>query len=314
MAVRFNPLLHARVNQVQQSIRFATTNLGNGVNEQKIKPWDPRAARHLENFHTIRADIMALQEFRSFAENAIQPEDFVLMLQKHLKHEVVYAKRNASALPLNQAITFDTTKFFLKQTRRWWLSDTPADLSDDYSDPAYFGSLLLGVELYHVQDNKVVMLDDGSLPTLWVFCAHFLLSESVKTRQARKLVDIVREVVKDKPFVVMGDFNTFESTPDRPTEGKLQLNTLMQGLRAFDATATLQTLDGETRAGTFLGYDSDPFKQDPEQLSHLDHMFFSPHFTQSDVSTLYATAPELRARSTPSDHITCVAAVVVKLE
>src|SRR5438105_5040183 len=131
MSVSFNPVLHVKKEDLKTphslNFKFCTVNLGNGVNEQKIKPFDGRAPHHIADFSKMSPDIICMQEFRRFPESKIQPEDFMYQVEKSLGHKMVSAFRNPSDLAMGQGISFDKKKFFAKQTITKWLSDTPDD-------------------------------------------------------------------------------------------------------------------------------------------------------------------------------------------
>jgi endonuclease/exonuclease/phosphatase family metal-dependent hydrolase len=290
---------------------ICSSNLGNGVNEQKHKPFEERAEQHIADFVRMAPDIIAAQEFRRFAGAKLDPADFLHDLCKRMpggRYRCAEAARNPSELAFGQAVVYNPRRFYLRETVVRWLTENETHIGDSFSPTKQgFGSMVLGCEFYLVRDGRVMTTDDGrETPTLWVFNVHFPLDESAKLQSAKKLLDIVRGVTqRNHPAVaILGDFNTFY---DR--SGVQQMTVLTDAGLVDRSALPKHTLDNKERAGTFVGYESDAFKQDPATLSWLDHIVTTPSLKPATASTdaavlrLWATEQQLQERSTPSDHL-----------
>src|SRR5271165_717485 len=102
--IYFNSNLHVKVENIGEfikqhlsNIRVSTCNIGNGVNEQKYKPFDTRIEKHLKDFGDMKPDILAIQEFRNFPESKVSPEEFCESIRKTLgSHRHILQFRNPS--------------------------------------------------------------------------------------------------------------------------------------------------------------------------------------------------------------------------
>ena len=130
-------------------------------------PFGQRFPRQLKVLEEAAPDLLCMQELHR------DPDDVAHQVAKNLGHEIVTAAVHTSGTAFGQTIGFRRSRFFLKQTVRYWLSRdtrplaadgkpvrftrTPGGL-DTRTGPAGkgFSSVVLGVELCVLRDGKFV--------------------------------------------------------------------------------------------------------------------------------------------------------------
>jgi len=202
-----------------------------------------------------------------------------------------------------------------------YLSDTPDEISPTWSvkpgGKPGFGSMVLGVEFYHVipgarsSTRLVTYHSDGELPTFWVIICHFPIAESVKDKCAVVLRRLLDELSfgRTKPILLMGDFNTFKY-PDSNGEmprAESQWSTVL-GKDLKDGTTEIIDRDGVARCGTYYGYEAKS-----EGMTHLDHIAHTAHFHPLSPCMAHITSKQLDERNGPSDHVAISLQMILKI-
>jgi len=292
--------------------KYATYNVDMAIREEKVEEtrWMNRESRVKELIDDIDADIISLQEMRSLP-NSISVNKWLGTFDKYF-YSVEY--RNPSELSFEQCILYKPSKFYQDRVVKRWLSDTSNELSDtwaiDSAGTTGFGYIVMGIRFLPVSGGKVtIKISESNSPTngaFWVFNTHFGLEENLKTRSAKKLVEVTKEIARGEPFIISGDFNFF---PDLDGDAQRKIIT-DSGL--IDAGRGAITLTGKEIEGTFVGFDHDNFKADLNNMvSRLDHIFCTKDFDYDQcklwTKTMLDVEPEeLTTRNYPSDHLPLV--------
>lgn len=203
------------------------------------------------------ADIVCLQELRKLPECA----DPVIWLYQTFgnKYEIFYSKRNSSDLAFGQAIMWKKDKFSPLDYKKKWISPTPDIPSNGFqSNGKGFGQIALGVLLHPCANEKFLR----GAKSFWVWNAHLLLEEDLKTKSCMMLCDLVKGLTHESVFV--GDFNLF---PDK--EGPKQFDILMEVFN--NLTQWALTSQGQVPIrGTFIGTKNDKFRRKIEKIRELE--------------------------------------------
>lgn len=112
--------------------------------------------------------------------------------------------RNGKEKGEYSAIFYDSTKFNLKKSRTFWLSETPNSISKGWD------AALNRICTYALFENVV------SKKHLWVFNTHFdHIGKLARENSAKLILSKIRQLnTKNYPVVLMGDFNTIaKDTP-----------------------------------------------------------------------------------------------------
>lgn len=243
--------------------------------QHEYSKWDVRSPHVHALINRVGADVVALLELRDLATSSESAQAF---LAKFPQYDKVSRRYNHNDQAFTMALLVDPTKFFVGDVRT----------HSFHGDP---------------QDDKLVMFVDvqckATLRWLTIGVTHLALEEDRKW----EAVHILRHLItaQQHPVAVYGDYNFFD---DR--EGGAQRWYMLEKCNdlAFP-------LDG-ARQGTFIGFPHDPFKQQPDRMSRLDHVFTptgalglqrdrvsaSPHIDEYCLDN-----SDARAFSYPSDHL-----------
>ena len=294
-------LLYTNDFSFTPSFKLLQYNVDQARREEKYEEtkWNNRVDRVEKLIVDTCADIVCLQEMRRLPDATKTVNQFLSSFKDYY-FDVAY--RNASLLSFGQAILYKPDKFFMVQTVKKWLSDTPDIVSDTWSTTSPgscgYGFIVMGSQFRFVSDGKIV----ERTPPFWVFNCHFALDEEVKRKSCIKLLEIVKTIANGQSFLICGDFNFF---PDK--DGAKHREILTETLQDLGKGA--KTLGGKHVEGTFVGYEHDEFKADlSNMVSRLDHCFGSQDVTGSNptlyTKTMLDVEPEeLTTRMYPSDHL-----------
>ncbi len=287
-----------------------TYNVDQAVREEQHEEtkWKNRKGRVGALIREVDADIVCLQEFRQLLGNET-PEQFLANeLGSIYRFSIEY--RNAGSMAFGQVILWKPDKFYPMLSCKFWLSESPCEVSDTWNakapGTAGFGTIVTGIKFQFVKDEKIIR---DVLP-FWIYNTHFGLEEEAKTKSCHKIGQLVSLTSQDLSFVLSGDFNLF---PDR--DAAIQREILARDFQ--DLAQKAKTLEGKRIEGTFVGYEHDNFKADlGNMVSRLDNIFGSKGVTCANP-TLYTKTmlekepPELTTRLTPSDHLPIVAEITL---
>ena len=227
------------------------------------------------------------------------------------QYRYIIEYRSPLLTTFGQAFLYKPEKLYPMKTEKKWLSDTPDIVSDTWSicpaGSSGWSYIIVGTKFLTVQDGKIVT----PMQALWVYNVHLGLEEEFKTKACYKMIDIVKDLSNNEPYIVTGDFNLF---PDR--DGSQQRNILTQ--EWLDLGKDAVTLSGKHVEGTFVGYEHDEFKADlVNMVSRLDHIFSSRQIEKLGNSILYTKTmlknepAELMTRLYPSDHLPLIVDIIV---
>jgi len=218
------------------------------------------------------------------AEQIRNQEPEILGIQESLPHQVSYL---AEALPgygragvgrdengtgESTTIFFRRDRFELTESRSFWLSETPNELSKGWD------AAIRRICTY------VRLTDKKSGEKLLVLNTHFdHVGEVARKKSAELILQKITELNRKKhPVILLGDFNaTPDSEPIAVLKGKLT------EARLAAAQATLP------QPGSFNAFDSSK-----PAINLIDHVFVSREFSVDR----YALLVETRADLYPSDH------------
>jgi endonuclease/exonuclease/phosphatase family metal-dependent hydrolase len=255
-------------------LKVATFNISNAMRDEKVleTKWSNRQQAVFDLICRIDADIICLQELRNLpGEETV--EQFLARFTNY-RSEVAY--RNPTDLSFAQAIMWKPDRVFPQQSMRQWLSQTPNQLSDSATiplDKPSPGYLLQGIEFLFVSNGKVLVNESHGQPhPFYIFNVHMPVGEDEKNHCTPILRDRIQQITQKKPFMVCGDFNTFDDL-----DGPKQREVLSKAGWIDMGKHMISTTDESIVKGTFIGYmQDDHHAEDPSHpTSRLDHIWAS---------------------------------------
>lgn len=190
--------------------------------------WELRKAEVFEMIREINPAILGIQEGLQ-----TQVSDLEQNLPKHKFTGV--GRDDGKNSGEFSAIFFDTTKFILKLSKTYWLSDTPEKIS-------------VGWDASMERIVTVTLLQRiATQDSLWVFNTHFdHIGKKARVNSARLILELIEATTtQDCPVVVMGDLNSLPSDPPI-----LLFSTELKD--AFDCGGP----ESNSPEGTFNGFDT----------------------------------------------------------
>lgn len=274
MLARFLPLLlccllsTAAVAQQEATLTLATYNVRMDIAKDGANAWPHRKemVRDLIRYHGF--DVFATQEA---LPNQV---DYLAGMEEYA--HVGVGRDDGKRAGEHSAIFFRRDRFELLRSGDFWLSETPERPSKGW-DATCCNRIVSWAELR----------DKRSGVRFVFFSAHFDHEGVVARRESARLVLAkMREIARDLPVVIAGDFN---STPD--TEQIATLRSVLRDAREASAAPAYGPV------GTFNG-----FRIDDPLDRRIDYLFVSPQ-----VSVLsYAALTDSRHGRFPSDHLPVV--------
>lgn len=279
-----NPnLYHVVPSGAWELFSFFDYNVDMGMREEKYEhtKWKNRAQKVATLIQSYDPDIICLQELRQIP--GYEPSRS--FLAKYFpQYDYSSFKRNPCTKTFHQVTLWKPEKFFCVEQKCFWLSDTETIVSDTWGTAPCgtvgYGYIMTATKLQYIYQNngesKIVALDDGTIPCVWICNTHLGQEEYLKTKSCEKILEILRSITNDlkDPFILCGDFNMF---PD--LDGKKQYQIFSDGqLHPVFPYEHLSSPNGLVVPGTFLGYNHDPFcaREPLVKMSHLDHVFINP--------------------------------------
>lgn len=298
----FNPTLKIMSYNIDKSHR---------EEQHENTKWINRMSFVRKMINKVGADIVCLQELREVANTPTDQQ----FLSGFEQYRFILQYRNPSFISPNapletsfaQAILYDFKKMFPLQSFQKWLSDTPDMVSDSWSaNPSKArGATVLCVQFQLTDQGRIVK----NRSPFWVFNVHFELSEPEKTKSCYKLLEIIKEVAKDQPYIVCGDFNFFPTNFIKTAQGEQQRKILTDQMQDLGKGA-VTSQKGKKLEGTFVGYEHDQFKAElNEVITRTDHIFASNGVEPVGNAILHTETmrdkepEELTTRNLPSDHL-----------
>ena len=298
-----NSLMTTREESKGIAFKILTYNVNQARKEEKCEEtkWGNRKDRVVALVKHTGAEIVCLQELRNL-EGYEGVQQF--LASSFPQYEGWYDRRNASTIAFGQAILWDPRRFYPMKYEKWWLSDTPEEISDSWSKDAQetkdLGFTMTAIKFCCVSEEGKRIVNK---PSFWVFNTQFPVEEDFKTKACEWISKCIHDLAENDPFVLAGDFNLF---PDLNAEE--QRSTFTKHLKDLGKDACSSQKKRKLE-GTFVGYERDPFKANLKNMvSRLDHVFGSDRVNAS-LPTLYTETmlpeepEELTTRSTPSDHL-----------
>lgn len=275
-------------------LKICTYNVNGGVAADT--PFSARAEHIIEMLRMLDCDIVCLQELRD-ALDGFKFMKFLGDVCQSLNYKFQWASRNQTAMAFAQAILYRPTVYCLESAVRW-ISGKEATSYPDDINPKGFGSCLLGVLFCPVMDRGRTLAYQR---TFAVFNFHMTLTEEDKQQQCDNLVPAIKSCFgigtseTPVPYLAMGDQNTFY---DR--DALKQTVVCERDMRDITARPGF---------GTFIGCESDPFKQPLDKPSFLDHIWVSkagPEWASiltTPETHMVPAADGSMTRHQPSDHL-----------
>ncbi len=255
------------INVATYNLRY--NNKGDGVNAWPNRKENVKA---LIRFHEF--DIFGTQEaLRDQLNDVAELNEFAFLGA---------GRDDGKEAGEHSAIFYRKDRFNVLQSGNFWLSETP-DKPGKGWDATCCNRICSWAEFRDLKTKKA----------FYFFSVHFDHQGVEARRQSGKLmVAKIKEIAKDKPVILVGDFN---STPE--TE---QIQTLQAFLNDAHTVTKLPPYGPE---GTF-----NAFKFDAPMDKRIDYIFVSKPF---DVLK-YGVLTDAKEQRYPSDHQPVVTKVVMK--
>lgn len=334
------PKIYASSQNVESPLfRFATYNVNQGMTTTADvgKSWNERQESVFQTIIDMNADVLCLQELRELpgTEN---PLAWVARLAAKMNYDFYFQKRNPQPMSFGQVILWKADKFFAVDRRVRWLHfaermrQVPTDFGGLYACP-----IMTMVRLAFLNKERKIYAHAYQEESFWVCNVHMPIKADHKDDALNTIVFFLRCCLADEPTILAGDFNLF---PD--DGGYERRDAFIQDLDRIDtymfskeddwvdegAAGHLYNArrDAGVVEGTFVGYESDPFKSPVTEddqgqkvivpRSRLD-LILSRGFeriktsapgTKKEISMLLydgpegGPAPSLDSRDYPSDH------------
>ncbi|NWF88674.1 MAG: endonuclease/exonuclease/phosphatase family protein [Ignavibacteriaceae bacterium] len=185
------------------------------------------------------------------------------------------------------AILFKVDRFKLFEQSTFWLSETPDVPSKGWD--AAFPRIVTWGKLRDLKTQK----------DFYIFNTHYdHIGETARNNSSKLLMKRISEIAQGFPVIVMGDFNTQDST----LAYQIITNTESNSTILFDAQFTNKT----THHGSHISFNG--FGQSIEPDNKIDFIF-----TTSDIEVLqHGVIDEMVDGRYPSDHMPVVAEVLFK--
>lgn len=252
----------------QERYTFATWNIDQDMREERCEQTkvDVRWPRILEQIKDCRPDILCLQELRNLTTSVVTVPRALYEVSQ-LGYDYKHAYYGPDRMAFAMAIFFRREKFF------------PTQLHLQLLPP---GKIFLGVQLRCITSAK----------QLTVYSTHFGLDEAEKTRACEYLCDWLDE--RREAYLCAGDYNFFDDLDGSAQRQRMLHHNLRQDLAHPLSNAS----------GTFMGYESNEFKQPYDKMSRLDHVFASTaSIKRCGEARAWGDMEQVRQRTYPSDHL-----------
>lgn len=286
-------------------IRFLSYNIRvdheqDSNNENK---WSHRIHKAIFTIKQYKSDIIALQEPNmqqlNDIEKAFRP-DFVWVFCKanNRAYEDLHAFKSEQHRE-TQAIGFNRNRFQLINSGHFWLAEDP---SKEPTTPAFDGSLFARVAVY------AILEEIKSRKQFIVMTTHFD-HQGLQARifSARLVVKKAIELSKNCPFIISGDFNTFQNDA-----GPLVYDAFKE---QFDMVSDVRDIAAKSYGpiSTWVGWEYNGFnekemeKKMPGIPSRWDHIFVSKSGINVEMTAVCDDRFEIKWNDElkivyPSDH------------
>lgn len=286
--------------------RVLQYNIDAANREQQVKlPENERVSRLffqnrvpgiIETIVSSGAAIATIQELRDLGSSPIDSNEFIYLVKKATKLEVVgpfFYEKDVFSFAL--ATFYNRALLCVKNTG---LIPLPGD------------KICLWVLFECIASGRLIIIAN----------THFVVSpENVKTESISVLFDslaCLRIQYGDCPLIVNGDYNLFDDM-----DGNAQRTFILNHYGCSDVYYPLYMNQEDTvpLSGTFIGYpETDPHHKTPETMSRLDHGFLMQSTRQSievvgNAFTVGVTYENLTNAALPSDHLPCVVEIRLPL-
>ena len=250
-----------------QTLKVMTYNIRLDVDVDGENAWPLRKGFFTSQIQFYEPDIFGIQEAKP---NQVVDIETALKQYNH-----VGIGRDGVGEGESSNIYYKKTRFILKETNTFWLSETPDKVSKGWD--AAFNRVCTYALLKDKQTKK----------NFWVFNTHLdHMGEVAKTKGIQLILSKIAALnTKDYPVIFMGDFN---SEPD--AERIINLKKEMNDTRAVSKNPPFGP------SGTFNG-----FKHNEPVTKLIDYIFTSKN-NKLNVQK-YAVLSDSKDLKYPSDHL-----------
>lgn len=266
--------LQSTLAQQEVPIIVATYNLRYNTKNDGINAWPNRKenVKALIEYHEF--DLFGTQEgLRDQLTDIAELKEFAFLGA---------GRDDGKEAGEHSAIFYRKDRFKPLKSGNFWLSETP-DKPGKGWDATCCNRICSWAQFSDLKTKK----------TFYFFCVHFDHQGVEARRQSGKLmVAKIKEIAKNEPVILVGDFN---STPD--TEQIKTIQTLLNDAR------TVSAMPPYGPEGTF-----NAFKFDAPMDQRIDYIFVSKPFTVLK----YGVLTDAKDQRYPSDHQPVVAKMVLK--
>lgn len=188
-----------------QDLKVMTYNIRLDTASDGENAWPMRKDLVFSQIWFYDPDIFGIQE--------ATPNQVTDISEVLLTYEMVGIGRDGVGKGEASNILFKKDRFILKQTKTFWLSDTPDQISKGWD--AALNRICTYAQLEDKKTSK----------TIWVFNTHLdHIGELARTNGLQLILSKIKEVnINNNPVILMGDFNSEPST-NRIIDLKKEMN------------------------------------------------------------------------------------------
>lgn len=250
-----------------QSLRMITYNIRLQTASDGANSWTNRKDFLISQLAFYGPDVFGVQE--------ALPEQVTDLTRAFTQYGVAGTGRDGFGKGESSNIFFRSSRFMLKDSGTFWLSETPEKISKGWD------AALNRVCTY------VLLKDKHTRKMIWVFNTHLdHIGEMARTKSLELILHTIDSLnIKKYPVVLMGDFNSEPQTQ--------RIIALREKMNDTKLVSALPAFGPE---GTFNG-----FKHDQPVKTLIDYIFVSK-FPGIKVMK-YAVLSDSRDLRYPSDHL-----------
>jgi len=255
-----------------QSIKVMTYNIRLDTPVDSVNQWPKRTQKVFDLIRKYDPDILGVQE-------AIHHQLMDLIKNLPQYDYVGVGRDDGKTKGEFSAILYKKERFRVLQQGTFWLSETP-DVPGSKSWDAAITRVASWAKLKDRKTNKKFL----SINT------HFdHVGKEARHHSASLLKQKAKELGKDLPLIITGDFNCTRTDPP--------YSTIMNS----DVIRLIDPLPGQT-IGTFCG-----FRVNAMECRAIDYLFHTDHWTSSD----YKVITDNDGTFYPSDHLPVMTTLVL---
>lgn len=270
-------------SNVPEVFKLSTLNIAQAKRDELYgySKFDTRCPAIVNLVKNSFSDVICMQELRNLPTSQWSIPGFLALFSgktNAVKYDNVYGYYDFDDASFAHAILVNRERLDVLKTT--YVDTSPERVPGQAWWPRRCHAALVQCK----QDQTVVF---------WVVSVHLSMLEKEKKRSVLKLIDTVENNPEFQgiPAVFMGDYNFFDD--DDQTEQRDRMSQVFEDCAFPLANAS----------GTFLGFEHDNYKCQPDAMARLDHIFVTPGIQKFETAFVEGEEEQITQRTYPSDHL-----------